>query len=241
MTKIRILIADDHAILRAGLQMLFTAQPDMEVVGHAETIHEVVPACLATKPDVLLQDLSMPDGSGISAISRVRQECPQTRILVLTFHDDLAYMRASLAAGAMGYIVKTASEAELMSAIRAVHQGRIFVDLHFEPHIFPSSSLAPFGVPQTGPAGRHAVLSRRELEVLTLLAQGHTNQQTADRLFLSVKTIETYRGRIAEKLGLRSRADIVRYAVETGLLRLSHCEPSPPVSPEIPPMSSLPE
>jgi DNA-binding NarL/FixJ family response regulator len=218
MAKIRTLIADDHAILRTALELLINAQPDLEVVGHAETIHEIVPACLAADPDVLLQDLSMPGGSGVSAIAQVRQECPQTRILVLTAHDDPVYMRAAMAAGAMGYIVKGAASAELMSAIRAVHQGRVFVDLHVEPHLFAASPSALLEASQTSPPASRPALSRREQEVLTLLAEGHTNQQIADRLSLSVKTIETYRARIAEKLGLRSRADIIRYAMEIGLL-----------------------
>ncbi len=224
MVKIRILIADNQVILRAGLQMLLNAQPDLEVVGYAETIPAIVPACQADTPDVLLQELNMPGGSGISAITHVRQECPRTRILVLTVHDDPTYMRAALAAGAMGYIVKTATEVELMSAIRAVHQGRIFVDLHFEPHLFTLSPSALLNASQPSPPEGRTPLSRRELEVLTLLAKGHTNQQAADHLFLSVKTIETYRARIAEKIGLRSRPDIVRYAIETGLLKANHCD-----------------
>jgi DNA-binding NarL/FixJ family response regulator len=218
MAKIRTLIADDHAIVRAGLELLINTQPDMEVVGHASTIHEIVPACLAAAPDVLLQDLSMPGGSGVSAIAHVRQECPRTRILVLTVHDDPVYMRAALAAGAMGYIFKIAGVVEVISAIRAVHQGRVFVDLHFEPHLFASSPSALLEASQTSPPSSRPALSRREQEVLILLAEGHTHQQIADRLFLSVKTIETYRARIAEKLDLRSRADTVRYAMEIGLL-----------------------
>ena len=224
MSQIRVLIADDHAILRAGLRLLINAQPDMEVVGEARTIHEVVPACLAANPAVLIQDLTMPDGSGISVIGRVLQECPRTRVLVLTAHDDLAYMRAALAAGAMGYVVKTAADLELLAAIRAVSQNRMFVDLHFEPHIFPAAPAAAENDPRSGTPLAHAALSRREREVLRLLAEGHTNQQAADRLFLSVKTIETYRARIADKLSLRSRADIIRYAVEMGLLKPSHSD-----------------
>jgi DNA-binding NarL/FixJ family response regulator len=224
MARIRILIADDHAVLRAGLELLLNAQPDLEVIGHAETIHEIVPACLAVDADVLLQDLSMPGGSGISAIAHVRQECPRTRILVLTVHDDPVYMRAAMAAGAMGYLVKTADVIEVMSAIRAVHQGRVFVDSHFEPHLFASSPSALLEASQTSLPARRTALSRRQQEVLILLAEGHTHQQIADRLVLSVKTIETYRGRIAEKLGLRSRADMVRYALEMGLLGSSPSE-----------------
>jgi two-component system response regulator NreC len=219
MNKIRVLIADDHAILRAGLRLIINAQPDMEVVGEARTIREVVPACQAANPAVLIQDLNMPDGSGIAVIGRVRQECPRTRVLVLTVHDDLAYLRAALAAGAMGYVVKTAADLEFLSAIRAVSQDRLFVDLHFEPHFFPAAPAAAEGGRGGGTPLVDAALSRREREVLILLAEGHTNQQVADRLFLSVKTVETYRARIADKLGLRTRADIIRYAVEMGLLK----------------------
>ena len=214
MAKIRVLIADDHAVLRAGLRLLINAQPDLEVVAEAASAPEVVKQAAAAAPDVVTLDLSMPGGSGVQTIERLRQECPRVRVLVLTMHDDPAYLRAVLAAGGAGYVVKTAADTELLTAIRAVAQGRTFVDLNLSG----GQVQAVLG----GGGGRRAAgldqLSPREREVLGYLAQGHTHQQIADRLFLSVKTVETYRARIADKLGLRTRADVVRYAVEVGLL-----------------------
>ena len=233
MPKIKVAIVDDHSVLRAGLQMLINAQSDMEVVAQAGTNHEALLAVQRTNPDVMIQDLSLPDGSGIPTIAKVRKEHARTRVLVLTAHDDVAYLRAAFASGAAGYVAKTAADTELISAIRAVHQNRIFVDLNSNPELLSMvlGETAAAG-PDAGSA-KGADLSRREHEVLELLGQGLTNQQAADRLFLSVKTVETYRGRIAEKLGLRTRADLVRYAVETGLLKPScsaplHSVPSPP-------------
>ncbi len=217
MAKIRVLIADDHAVLRAGLRMLLNAQADMEVVGEAGTTHEALHQARAQTPDVLTLDLTMPGGSAIPVIERLRQECPKTRVLVLTMHDDPAYLRTVLAAGGSGYVVKKAADAELLTAIRAVHQGRAFVDLDLRAGAPPALDE---------PAGS-ALLSQREREVLGLLAQGHTNQAVADKLFLSVKTIETYRTRIADKLGLRTRAELVRYALETGLLTPGTAGPAP--------------
>jgi two-component system, NarL family, response regulator NreC len=210
MGKIRVLLADDHGIVRAGLQPLINAQPDMEVVAQAASNHEEIQRAHETSPDLVLQDLHLKDGSAIPTIKRLRQELPQTRVLVLTVQDEPAFLRTALAAGAAGYLVKTGADAELLAAIRAVHQGRIFIDMNLRSDAPAASAVLP----------QPAALSPRELEVLRLLAHGYTNQATADRLYLSVKTVETYRGRIAEKLGLRSRADLVRYAIENGLLHL---------------------
>ncbi len=218
MAKIRILIADDHAILRAGLASLFKMQPDMEVLGEASDGHEAISKVSQFKPEVLVLDLVMPGLSGIQTIERLRQECPQTRVLVLTMHDEPAFMRSVLAAGGSGYVIKTAPEAELLAAIRAVASGRIFIDLSLSEslvqavagHALEDSAVVSGGLEK---------LSEQERKVFELLAEGHTNQATADRLFLSVKTVETYRARIGGKLNLRSRADFVRYAVEIGLLR----------------------
>jgi DNA-binding NarL/FixJ family response regulator len=208
VAKIRVVLADDHTVLRAGLRMLLNAQPDMEVVGEAADAREALAHALAAAPDVLTLDLTMPGGGSLKLVEQLRERLPQTHVLVLTMHDDPAYCRAALGAGAAGYVVKTAADAQLLTAIRAVARGRLFVD----PGL-PGAG----GGPAAAPAEAHP-LSAREREVLTLLAQGHTNQVIADRLFLSVKTVETYRARIAEKLGLRTRADLIRYAVETGLL-----------------------
>jgi len=211
MKPIRVLIADDHAVLRAGLRLLINAQPDMEVVGEAADGAEAVAQARALQPQVLTLDLAMPGNSGVDTITQLRRECPHTRVLVLTMHDDPAYLRAVLAAGGSGYVVKTAADTELLSAIRAVHQGRTFVNLSLTDSVVQTVVGSP-------PGSALEVLSAREREVVTLLAQGFTNQEAADRLFLSVKTVETYRARLMSKLGLASRADLVRYALETGLL-----------------------
>ena len=214
MPKIRILLADDHAVLRAGLKLLINHQPDMEVVAEAGTFADAIRLARIHKPDVLTLDLTMPDGNGIQKIEPLRGACPTTRVLVLTMHDDPAYLRAALSAGASGYVVKKAADTELLGAIRAVHAGRVFVDL--ESHGTRSSAAL------VAPGGRGEApgdnLSQRERTVLERLAQGHTNQSIAEQLQLSVKTVESYRARLLRKLGLRSRADIVRYAIETGLL-----------------------
>jgi DNA-binding NarL/FixJ family response regulator len=195
--------------------MLINAQPDMTVVGEAADAADALEQVTRLKPDVLTLDLTMPGGGSIKLIERLREECPLTRVLVLTMHDDPAYLRAVMAAGGAGYVVKTAADAQLLSAIRAVCQGRIVVDVNL-PNARPQATA---GVETGSPrSAGFAGLSAREREVFTLFAQGHTNQEIAGKLFLSVKTIETYRARIADKLGLRTRADLVRYALEVGLL-----------------------
>jgi two-component system response regulator NreC len=218
MAKIRVLMADDHAVVRAGLRLMINAQPDLEVVGEAASSHEALSRAGTLAPDVVTLDLTMPGGSSIKTIERLRRECPPCRVLVLTMHDDPAYLRAVLAAGGSGYVVKTAPEAELLTAIRAVSRGRTFIGLDLADDKGHTLSGRQTGEGSACTAGPARPLSRRECEVLELLAQGHTHQAIGDRLFLSVKTIETYRARIAEKLGLRTRADIIRYAIEIGLL-----------------------
>ena len=221
MPRIRVLIADDHAVLRAGLKLLIGAEPDMEVVGEAGDGPETVRRAHASAPDVVLLDLSMPGGRATQTIEALVRRAPSPasppHVLVLTMHDDAASMQAALLAGASGYIVKKAADIELLTAIRAVHRGRTFVDLtrpgeqawdHQARHV---SRDSPAG-------GRPRPLSPREAEVLRLLAQGHTYQEAADDLGVSVKTIETHRKRLADKLGLRSRAQLFRFAVEVGLL-----------------------
>lgn len=211
MAKIRVLLADDHAILRAGLRMLLNAQADIEVVAEAADTREALALVGETTPDVLTLDLTMPGGGSIKLIERLREEYPKTKVVVLTMHDDPAYLRAVLAAGGAGFVVKSAADADLLTAIRAAARGRIFVDLKLQEQTEPRIS----------PGKGEACLSPREREVLVFLAKGHTNQEIADRLFLSVKTVETYRARLMEKLGLRTRADLVRYAQEIGLLQLN--------------------
>ena len=218
MPAIRVLIADDHAVLRAGLKLLINAQSDMAVVGEAADGDSTVRSAQATTPNVVLLDLSMPGTRSTQTIEQLVRVAPSARVLVLTMHEDPAYMQAALRAGASGYIVKKATDIELLTAIRAVHRGRTFVDLTRPGEPPPGAELGR--VSRDSPAGGHTKpLSQREAEVLRLLAQGHTNQQAADRLAVSVKTIETHRKRLSDKLGLKSRAQLFRFAVEVGLLK----------------------
>jgi DNA-binding NarL/FixJ family response regulator len=199
--RTRILLADDHTILRAGLAMLIESQPDLVVVGEAADGAEAVAKARAIKPDVVILDLTMPRMSGLDALREIRRDCPATQILVLTMHDDPAYGRSVLAAGAMGYVTKKAADRELLLGIRTVREGRPFVDVSQTEEML----------------AKHAPLSQREHQVLAELAQGFTHQEIADRLALSIKTVETYLARLSSKLGLHRRADLVRYAIEMGL------------------------
>jgi len=215
--KIRVVLADDHPVVRAGLRTLVNAQPDMEVVGEASDGKEAVDQAERLRPDVLLLDLSMPRLGGLSASRLIAAKAPETQVLVLTMYDDPAYLRQALAAGCAGYLVKKAADIELVAAIRAVRRGEIYV------HSSLTSALVEMAIdPRVGrkaaAGGRLESLSQREQEVLTLLARGYTNQQAADALCVSVKTAETYRARLQEKLGLRTRAELVRYALDHGLL-----------------------
>ena len=214
MPKIRVLIADDHPIVRAGLRMLIATQPDMEVTAEAGDGSETVDRAAGTKPNVVVLDLSMPKSRSSDTIERLLGLEPAPRVLVLTMHDDPAYLRSALQAGASGYIVKEAADVELVTAIRAVHQGRTFVDLGRPPD--PARRLAPRRL--SNAAEQRKRLSRREAEVLRLLAQGHTNQEVAEQLAVSIKTVETYRKRLHEKLELKTRAQLFRFAFESGLL-----------------------
>jgi two-component system, NarL family, response regulator NreC len=222
MKKIRLLLADDHAILRAGLRVLLDAQPDMTVVAEAADGHEALDRARVNRPDVAVVDLTMPGMSGVQTLELLRREVPTTRLLVLTMHDGPAYAGLTLAAGATGHVVKDAESAELLAAIRAVHRGRTFVR---------TGDGVEAGMPSESATAVVPPLSRRERQVLELLARGHTNREVAQRLTLSVKTIETYRSRLNDKLGLHSRADLVRLAMDLGLLTTRTDEPLPPPMP----------
>ena len=224
--KIRVMIADDHAILRAGLRMLVNAQADMEVVSEAPDGEKAVETARETNPDVALLDLTMPRVGGMKALQEMVRDCRKTRVLVLTMHDDPAYLRSALAAGASGYLLKRAVDAELIAAIRAVHRGGIFVDPRLA-NILVQDVLAKGKRTKARSARPATILSRRELEVLGLVARGYTSAQIAKQIFVGVKTIETYRSRFAEKLGLRTRSDVVRFAVQMGLLTPETLESEP--------------
>ena len=225
MRKIRVMIADDHAILRAGLRMLIDAQADMEVVSEASDGEKAIETAQETKPDVALLDLTMPRMGGMKALQKMAQGCRETRVLILTMHDDPAYLRSALAAGASGYLLKRAVDAELIAAIRAVNRGGVFVDPRLA-QILVQDVLAKTGK-KAGNTRPVNILSPRELQVLKLVAMGYTSAQIAKQIFVGVKTIETYRSRFVEKLELRTRSDVVRFAVQMGLLTLEALE-SPP-------------
>jgi len=215
MSRINVLLVDDHAMLRAGLRLLIGSQHDMTVVGEAGTLREAIDAAAKLLPQVVVLDLSMPGGSGVAGVQRLREAAPDARILVLTMHDDPAYVRSAMAMGASGYVVKSAADTELLTAIRAVSRGRVFVDIQSEGSL--ESVFGARAVKERGPAPI-MTLSDREREVLTEVAMGYTNQQIADRIGLSVKTVESYRARSMQKLGLKDRADLMRLAVEAGLI-----------------------
>jgi len=214
MNKTRVLIADDHAVLRAGLKMLLNAQDDMVVVGEATNGQEALAAVQRYAPDVLLLDLTMPQTDGFEVLRQLRRERPNVRVLILTMHEEEGYLRRALEAGAAGYCPKSAADAELLAAIRAVMRGNVYIHpLHTRillDKMLPTAN-------QTSTAS--AELSERESEVLKLVALGHTNQEIAEQLALSVKTVESYRARGMEKLGLTSRAALVRYALQRGWMK----------------------
>jgi len=215
---IRIMIADDHAILRAGLRSLLSAQDDMTVVAEAIDGEEAVEKAEACKPDVLLLDITMPKKSGIEALQEIRKLSPATRVLVLTMHDDHAYLRSVLAAGGSGYLVKRAADTELLMAIRAIQQGRSYIDVGLEENQLQTVLVDEQKARSEAAAKSLESLSDRERQVLELVALGFTHKEVGESLSLSVKTVETYRSRLSEKLGLRSRAELGRFALELGLL-----------------------
>lgn len=215
MNKIRVVVADDHAVLRAGLRLLINTQPDLEVVGEAGDHRQALELSRNLRPNVLTLDMSMPAGNGIQVIQTLARELPEIRVLVLTMHDDPAYFRMALASGAVGYVCKTAADSELLTAIRSVAQGKVYTQLEL------SADNSAGWATVMGGSGRSPLeqLSEREQEVLQLLAQGFTNQAIADRLHLSVKTVESYRARLLTKLRMKSRAELTQFALESGLLK----------------------
>jgi two-component system, NarL family, response regulator NreC len=213
-SKIRITIADDHAILRSGLRMLINAQPDMTVVGEAQDGSEAVQVIQQTKPDVAILDVTMPKSGGLDVINEVIRSNRATRVLLLTMHEEPAYLRTALASGASGYVLKKSVDADLLSAIRAVHKGKNFVDPELA-EVLVRDALPNEAADRSAP---RSLLSDRELEVLKLVAEGYSSREIAEQIYISTKTVETYRSRLVEKLGLKSRAQIVRYALNLGLL-----------------------
>ncbi|HET8842271.1 MAG TPA: response regulator transcription factor [Ktedonobacteraceae bacterium] len=218
----RVLLADDHDILRQGLKMLLSLQPEIEVIGEARTGREAVEQTLMLHPHVVVLDISMPDMDGLQACREIRLRAPSTHVLILTMHESEEYFFQALRSGATGYLVKKAAPPDLHMAILSVAQGGAF--------LYPGLARALVRIYTTSPAQLSAegespamaeelrILSPREREVLRLVAEGHTNQEIADQLVLSIKTVQAHRANVMEKLGLDNVAQLVRFAIRYGLL-----------------------
>jgi two-component system response regulator NreC len=211
--SIRILIADDHGVLRAGLRALLNAESDLEVVGEAADGHEVLRLVPELRPDVVVLDISMPGPDGIDVTLQLKELLPDTRVLVLTVHEDESLLRAAVRAGASGYIIKRAVETELIDAIYAVWRGEMYVH-----PAMTRALLKDLHPPLTSDEVPVESLTPRETEVLRLIAQGHTNRQIAELLTISVRTVESHRANLMSKLDLGSRLELVHYAMKHGLL-----------------------
>lgn len=214
MDKLRIFLADDHAILRDGLKALINAQPDMEVAGEADNGRAAWLSAKKLQPHVVVMDVSMPDLNGAQATKRLKQSCPDVKVLALTAHEDKGYLRHLLEAGASGFLLKRAVTAELIRAIRVVATGGAYID----PTVAGKVLSSLMRQPSTKNALERSDLSERETEVLRQIAWGYSNKEIATQLDISIKTVETYKARLTEKLELKTRAEIVRYAVQQGWL-----------------------
>jgi two-component system response regulator NreC len=215
MEKIKLLLVDDHAVVRSGLKMLLETQPDVAIVGEAEAGAEAVELARSLLPDVVVLDITLPDMSGIEVARRVHKICPQAAIVALTIHEDEQYFFEMLAAGASGYVPKRAAPEDLLTAIRAAHHGEVY--------LYPSlaRALVQDYVTRAGSGQAHAAtdgLTEREREVLTHLAEGASNQDIAGALGISANTVARHRENIMQKLNLHSRAELVKYAIRKGLI-----------------------
>jgi len=207
LETIRIVLADDHAVVRSGLRLLLDGEAGLEVVAEAGDLDSARRYVRGHNPDVLVLDLNMPGGSSLEAIPDIRSEAPETQIVVLTMQQEPAFARHALGAGAIGYVLKEAADDELVEAVRRAAAGASYLN--------PRLGARMASEPQPGPPDD---LSERELEVLRLIALGHTNAEIAEQLYLSVRTVETHRAHIQQKLGLSSRAELVGYALRRGLV-----------------------
>ncbi|RPI22576.1 MAG: DNA-binding response regulator [Acidobacteria bacterium] len=209
---IRILIADDHGLLRAGLRALLNAEEGFAVLGAARDSAEALELSTRLRPDIVLMDISMPGGGGIEATRQLKGTLPSVRVLILTIHEDKGLLREAIQAGADGYILKRALESELITAIQAVMRGDLYVHPAMTRVLLAEQTSKPTSSTLVEP------LTNRELDVLRLIVQGYTNRQMADRLNLSIRTVESHRANLMDKLGLHSRVELVRYATENRLL-----------------------
>jgi two-component system response regulator NreC len=215
MTTIRLLLADDHAVVRSGLRMLLEAQPDFEIVGEAETGTSAVAMVRELRPDAVLMDIQMPDLNGIEATKIIKEMSPKTAVLALTMHEDDHYFFEMLHAGASGYVLKRAAPDELVQAIRTVCRG----DVYLHPTMAKRLVTDYLNRAEENESEKeYSNLTPREQEVLTLIAEGHSNTEIANELFISIKTVDRHRENIMRKLNMHSRIDLVKYAIRTGLI-----------------------
>ena len=214
-TKVKILIADDHAIVREGIRMILEAQPDFEVVGEAEDGDEAVRLARKLAPEVVVMDISMPKLNGVEATHAIREGLPGVHVLILTMHEEQSYLFQLLRLGAAGYVLKRAAATDLVEAVRAAHRGETFL----YPAVAQSIVQDYLERLRTGEGSeRYGGLTYREREILVLIAEGLTNAQIAEKLVISVKTVQTHRAHIMKKLDLHDRSLLVRYAVRKGLI-----------------------
>lgn len=213
MDPIRILIADDHPIVRSGLRLLLDSHPDLTVIDEAGSGEEAIAKTVALRPDVLLLDIAMPGISGLEAAEQIRSLAPEVRIVVLTMYADEAYLRRFLELGVSGYVLKRAADTEVVDAIRAAHRGESVIYPALMAQLIDSYLKQPPPTPKVGDQ-----LSPREIEVLRMVALGNTSQQISRELLISVNTVETHRAHIMAKLGLKGRAQLVRWAIAHGIL-----------------------
>jgi two-component system response regulator NreC len=212
MNKIKVLIVDDHTLMRSGLRLMLSGQQDIEVVGEASDGHGAVVLAEKNSPDIILLDISMPELNGLECLKVLAAKCPRTKVILLTMHEDARYLKEGFALGAMGYIVKKAADEVLYQAIRAVYAGEMYLQ--------PSMTKALVGefkeriTPENRPV---KTLSEQEKKVLSYIAAGYSNLEIAEKMLISVKTVETYKYRIMDKLQCKKRSDLVKFAVETGL------------------------
>lgn len=208
---ISILIADDHGIVRSGLRLLLERQPDMTVVAEAEDGEQAIERAAEARPDIAILDVAMPVKGGLDAAREIKQRLPETQVLMLSMHDEEQYLFEALKAGASGYVLKRSADQDLLDACRAVARG--------EPFLYPNAQRTLIRDYLRQPSGRTVPeLTAREREVVKLIADAHTNREIAEILGLSEKTVETHRGNVLQKLGMRDRVELVRYAIRQGLV-----------------------
>lgn len=217
MDKIRVLLAEDHTIVRKGLRSLLDAEPDTEVVGEAEDGRKAIQLVEKLCPDVVLMDISMPGLNGLEATRQITKRFPEVKVLILTVHSDEEYIRQVLSAGASGYLVKQAAPSELASAIRAAYQGDFFPSPSISRELIEDYTRQAEAMSENDSL---LALTDREREVLQLIAEGHSNRQIAEILHISVKTVETHRAHLTDKLGIRSAAELTKYALRKGVISL---------------------